>query len=426
MIRGYALLGQSTINGPMPGYSDMMETTIWMQCKAPCKAQIDFWSVEKPDSILHTDVQVSDPKKAHAMDFVVAPLLPGTTYGYRVLVDGKQVEIDQPLTFKTQPLWKHRTDPPDLTFALGSCSYIAEPAFDRPGKPYGGGYQIFNTIADQKPDLMLWLGDNMYLREPDWGTRTGYLHRYTETRSSLALQRLLRSTHHYAIWDDHDFGPNDADGSFINCSLAREMFDLFWPNPTCGVPGVEGTTSMFTYGDVDVFLMDDRTFRVPGDVLTAPKAMLGDQQLDWLVRALKYSDASFKLVAIGSQVLNPVPVYETYANIPEERALLLRRIEEEGIKNVIFLTGDRHFTELAELDLSDGRKLYDLTCSPLTSGAYAPSEENPLRVEGTLVAERNFGLLSVTGKSKERVLTISIFDTDGQMKWTRSIPQEQP
>ncbi|MBK8613627.1 MAG: hypothetical protein IPN85_09025 [Flavobacteriales bacterium] len=35
-----------------------------------------------------------------------------------------------------------------------------EPAYDRPGTAYGGGYGIFNSIAETKPDLMLWLGDN--------------------------------------------------------------------------------------------------------------------------------------------------------------------------------------------------------------------------------------------------------------------------
>ncbi|MBP6310918.1 MAG: alkaline phosphatase family protein [Flavobacteriales bacterium] len=428
-IISYALLAsplvaQVPINGPMPGYSDMFEVTIWMQCHGPCNARLEYWKLERPDSILTTDEQGSLSSNAHSIDFVVGPLLPGTTYGYRVLLEGKPIDVGQPLTFKTQPLWKFRTGPPDVSIALGSCVYINEPMYDRPGKPYGSGYEIFDAIAAMKPDMMLWLGDNIYLREPDWGTRTGYLHRYTHTRSTPEMQRLLRSTQHYAIWDDHDFGPNDADGSFVNSALARDMFDLFWPNPTCGVPGVEGTTTMFTYADVDLFLMDDRTFRLPGDLKTSTPAMLGRAQLDWLIHALKYSDATFKLVAVGSSVLNPITMYENYATIAEERTELLRRIEVEGIKGVIFLTGDHHFTDLSELDLSNGRKIYDLTCSPLTSGVYTPAAKNDLQVEGTLFTERNFATISVTGKTKERILTMRVFDATGKEQWTYPIPQE--
>ncbi|MBP7408971.1 MAG: alkaline phosphatase family protein, partial [Flavobacteriales bacterium] len=386
---------------------------------------MEYWVIDKPDSILRTAVQDSEASRAHAMDFIMDQVVPGTTYGYRPVVNGQVVDVGQALNFSTQPLWKFRTDPPEFTVAMGSCVYINEPVYDRPGNPYGSGYEIFNSIADKKPDLMLWLGDNIYLREPDWGTRTGFLHRYTHSRSTPEMQRLLRSTHHYAIWDDHDFGPNDGDASFVNSALAREMFDLFWPNPTCGVPGVAGTTTSFSQSDVDFFLLDDRTFRVPADVTTAEAAMLGKAQLDWLIQALKYSDASFKLVAVGSQVLNTAAMYENYATIVNERNELLRRIEAEGIRGVVFLTGDRHFTELSSLPLKDGRTIHDLTVSSLTSGTYKATDNNELRVEGTVVEQRNFATLTFSGKKNERTMTIRVFDGKGAQLWERAIAQEK-
>ena len=98
---------------------------------------------------------------------------------------------------------------PDFRFVIGSCAYINDPPYDRPGEPYGGEYEIFEQIAAQRPDFMIWLGDNVYLREPDWNSEAGILYRYTHTRSLPQLQKLLRICPHYAIWDDHDFGPND-------------------------------------------------------------------------------------------------------------------------------------------------------------------------------------------------------------------------
>jgi len=421
----FTSLAQIGINGPMMGHVDLMEATVWLQCSSACTIHVKYWPTANPDQARNTPAITSDPTKAHAMDVVLGPLLPGTEYSYLVQSSEQLAADAEPFTFRTQPLWKFRMDPPAFTMALGSCAFMNEPAFDRPGTPYGGGMGIFNAIADKDPDLMLWLGDNIYLRETDQGSRTGFMYRYTRTRAAPELQRLLRTTTHYAIWDDHDFGPNDGDGSFINSELARDMFDLFWPNPTNGAPGVEGITSAFSHVDVDFFLLDNRTFRVRGDMNTSTPQMLGQDQLDWLIRALKYSDAPFKLVAVGSQVLNMEGVFENYANIPNERSELLRRIDEEGITGVVFLTGDRHFTELSTLKLADGRAIHDLTVSPLTSGPYSPKEQNTLRVEGTLVEQRNFGTLSFTGAKGERTMTIRVFDSEGKQLWERAIAQEK-
>ncbi|HOZ39486.1 MAG TPA: alkaline phosphatase D family protein [Flavobacteriales bacterium] len=424
----FLLLASSThaqvpINGPMVGHIDMLEATVWLQCHGPCNARIEYWAKDRPDSVMTTQEVTAHRVNAYALDIVVSAVIPGTTYHYRPIINGSIVDVGQPLSFKTQSLWKHRTDPPDFTVAMGSCAYINEPAYDRPGRPYGNDMRIFDRIAERSPDLMLWLGDNVYLREPDWGSRSGYLHRYTHTRSTPALQRLLRSTAHYAIWDDHDFGPNDADGSFVNSELAREVFDLFWPNPTCGAPGVPGITTSFSHGDVDFFLLDDRTFRRPGHLRTIAPSLLGNAQLDWLIQALRYSDASFKVVAMGGQVLNSAGVFENYESIPEERAELLRRIEAEGIQGVVFVSGDRHFTELSQLTLGNGTVLHDLTCSPLTSGTYSPKEVNELRVPGTLVEQHNFAELGFSGPKGARVMTMRVLDREGAMIWERAIEQ---
>jgi alkaline phosphatase D len=412
---------QVSINGPMPGYSECLEGIIWMQCHEPCIAQLEYWKEGRPDSVWSSAEVRGTREKAYALDLIADQVVPGTTYAYRILVNGERVVCPEPLRFKTQPLWKFRGDPPDFTFATGSCAYINEPVYDRPGKPYGGDMRIFSSIADQKPDFMLWLGDNIYLREPDWGSWSGYMHRYTHLRSTPELQHLLRSTHHYAIWDDHDFGPNDADGSFVNAEMAKDAFDLFWPNPPRTAPGSKGINTAFSYADVDFFLLDDRTFRIPPEVVTDSATMLGDAQIDWLIRSLKYSDASFKLIALGGQFLNSAAVFETYSMFPRERQRILDRLNAEGIKGVIFITGDRHHTVLSKLVLPNGEPVYDLTVSPLTSGVHEPKEKNSLAVEGTVISARNFALLRFTGPKAQRILTISVRDEFGKELWNKAI-----
>ncbi|MBW1298199.1 alkaline phosphatase D family protein, partial [Aquimarina litoralis] len=350
-------------------------------------------------------------------------VLPGKKYAYELFVNGKKVQKSYPLEFQSQTLWQWRTDPPEVNFAIGSCSYVNEERFDRPGKGYGSEYEIFESIHNKKPDFMLWLGDNTYLREADWNSRTGFLHRYTHTRSLPELQPLLASTHNYAIWDDHDYGPNNADGSFVMKETASEIFKLFWGNPNYDVINKGGITGYFEWADLHFFLLDNRYYRTSNNNYTDEREMLGKDQIDWLINALASSNAPFKFVAVGGQVLNSEAMYENYAIFAKEREYLLEKIREAKIEGVIFLDGDRHHTGLSRMkESNDVYPLYDLTCSSLTAGSNNNQEKlNVYRLKETIVGQHNFGILNVSGPRKARVLTINIFDTNGKEIWTKQI-----
>ena len=270
---------------------------------------------------------------------------------------------------------------------------------------------------------MLWLGDNTYLRESDWNSRTGIVHRYSHTRSLPELQPLLGSTHHYAIWDDHDFGPNDSDGSFWLKETTTEIFKLFWGNPNYDVTGNGGITGFFQWGDLDFFLLDNRYHRTSNRNFTGTRQILGKDQIDWLINALSFSNAPFKFVVVGGQVLSTESLYENHASFSEERGYLINRIREAKIEGVIFLDGDRHHTVLSKMQESKYvYPLYDLTCSSLTATAYKNDEAfNAYKLEETLVGENNFGILSVVGSEKDRELIVKIFNKDGEQLWRKSI-----
>jgi len=258
------------------------------------------------------------------------------------------------------------------------------------------------------------------LREPDWNSRSGIYRRNTHTRSLPEMQSLLRSCHHYAIWDDHDFGPNDSNGSFINKKWTLEAFNHFWPRPSAEFDGLNGITAQARIYDIDLFMLDNRYNRTDPDMATVGESILGTEQIEWFIQALKTSTSSFKLVMLGGQFLSDYAAYENYARYEDERQLIINRIEAENIEGVIFLTGDRHHTELSALKLKDGRQLLDLTCSPLTSGYYDHSDEpNSNRVKGTYAEGHNFGLLHFEGSTEKRSLRIEIFDNAGNQKWEK-------
>ena len=409
----------------MVGYSEMREVLLWVQTTEAADVYFRYRSEGTPT--LTTATIRTEKSRGYTARLIADEVLPGKTYQYELFIDGKRVQRDYPMEFQSQPLWMWRTDPPPYRIALGSCTYVNEERFDRPGNGYGGDYHIFDAIYRADPDLMLWMGDNMYLREADWYTRTGFYYRYTHTRSLPEMQPLLANTHHYAVWDDHDYGPNDSDGTWIHKDLAVETFSDFWGNPSYGMGDVGGIFTRFQWVDTEFFLLDNRYHRTPNESNDCDCTILGEEQLKWLVRSLTGSLASFKFVVLGGQVLNTAEVYETYANLcPTERQYLLGKIELEGIQNVVFLDGDRHHTELSHYVNNQGNAVYDLTVSPTTAGAGGTREEtNALRVENTMVNQRNFATIDVSGKLFSRKLTIRVYDTDGKELWDYEIEQQR-
>lgn len=428
-------------SGPMLGHAGLRYASVWIQTKGPAEICLEYKLIgEATDSSREpwiattairegTRCMLTEIGPAYTALFELDRLHEGARYAYRIVMDqgdrndlgGRDADENEILlaegVFSTQPHWLHRYPAPDFTIAIGSCGYINDPAYDRPSPSYGGDYQVFDRIAALKPSAMLWLGDNIYLREGDWESFHGMVNRYNHTRATPELTALLATCPQYAIWDDHDFGPNDATGSWPLKKESLEAFKLFWANPSYGMPEFDGITSAFRWMDVEVFLLDNRFHRNNQKMQdTCARRMLGEAQIEWLVDALQFSRAPFKLVASGNQILNSHAIHENYANYPCERRKLLDRLAEEKIHNVIFLTGDRHHSEISKLE-HKGIIFWDITSSPLTSGinSVADKDRNNHRIPESLSLKRGFATLQFSGPAKERLLTVRFHDSEGQV-----------
>jgi alkaline phosphatase D len=410
-------------SGPMLGYSEMKEVLIWVQTEKASKVEIKYWdkSTDGKQKFISEPVQ-TNKANAYIARIIADEVSMSKRYTYEVYVDGKKVNFNYPLEFQTQTLYQYRTEPPSFSFVFGSCNYINEEATDRPGRPYGGADEIYQSILNVKPDFLLWGGDNFYYREADWNTRTGMIHRNDHTRGVKSIQPLLASTHNYAIWDDHDYGPNDSDRSWVNKHTALEMFKLYWGNPNYTFPN-EGITGQFQWADVEFFLMDDRWFKAPNDLKDPTKDYWGQKQMNWLLDALTTSKAPFKIVVNGGQILNPAKIFENMSNYEAERNQLLAEVQKRNIAGVVFLSGDRHVSSLWKMERPGTYPLFDLTVTPFTAGPAVahPLDKNPLLVPGTLTEKRAFSKLSISGPAKERVLTINVYDHLGKDLWNYTI-----
>jgi alkaline phosphatase D len=421
------------VSGPMLGPAELRTVKLWIEVVPGTKVDLWYWKKDGIADAKKISKITSSEQWFSPLQFVLTDLAIQTEYEYQFILNptSKSKPTIAQGSFKTKDLWQWRKPAPDFSFLTGSCTYFNEPVYDRPGKPYGGDSSIFLTMSKEKAAFMLWLGDNWYTREVDYADEWGMWKRASRDRASPVLQPFLRSTSHLAIWDDHDYGPNDMGKQFILKETSREVFKNYWLNPSHGMEG-KGIYTIWSYGDVDVFMMDDRWWRSPDNLtdsvngqLNKDKIMWGHEQLEWLKQSLLISRATFKIIANGSQILNPVSPYDKLADFPYEYNELMDFLKMQKVNGVLFLTGDRHHSEIIKVDRAGTYPLYDITVSPLTSGTHVfggPEKNNQYRVLG-IDQKQNFGKVTVSGERGKRNLKIDFIGVNGEILGNWSIDE---
>lgn len=423
------------VSGPMLGPVEFRTAKLWIEVKPGSSADLWYWKKGGMATAKRISKKTNADQWFAPLIFDVVALDMNSDYEYQFIINNsankKPGKADG--SFKTKDLWQWRKPAPDFSFLTGSCAYFNEPKVDRPGKPYGGDSSIFESMAKEKAAFMLWLGDAWYTREVDYFDEWGLWNRASHDRAVPVLQNFLKSTSHYAIWDDHDYGPNDIGMNYILKNKSREVFMNYFINPSYGMNN-EGIYSLVSYSDVDVFMMDDRWWRsadrMKDSVDSKPnpdKHMWGKEQLEWLKNSLLYSTAPFKIIATGSQVLNPVSPYDRLMNCPIEYDELMNFLKDNNISGVLFLTGDRHQSEVIKVERPGTYPLFDVTASPLTAGTHAfggPEKNNPYRVYG-LDEKQNYSKFNFSGARNQRKLTVEFFGIKGDKLGEWSVSENE-
>ncbi|MFM7672834.1 MAG: alkaline phosphatase D family protein [Bacteroidota bacterium] len=421
LLLPFVLLAQPrVISGPMLAGVELRDARVWTEVSSDAKSVSVRYGQSGKELTGVVSYVGQLGKTFNPITITLGSLEPNTTYDYIIYVNGKKT--DRGGSFTTKELWQWRKPAPDFSFLTGSCSYFNEPPYDRPGRSYGQDSSIFEPMAKEKSAFMLWLGDAWYTREVDYYSEWGLWNRASRDRSLGVLQPFWKAMPHYGIWDDHDYGPNNSGKSYELKEASRQVFTSYFPNPSAGQNG-QGIYTKLSYADADFFLTDDRWWRsedrVRDSVNGQPnpdKRMLGSQQMEWLKEAILASNAVFKFVVMGSQVLNDVSLYDKWTDFPAERQEFLDFIRAYKINGVVFITGDRHHSEVIKMNRPGTYPLYDVTVSPLTSGTHkfdGPEANNPLRVFG-LDQKNNYGRISISGLKGARKLTVDFLGTKGE------------
>ena len=296
---------------------------------------------------------------------------------------------------------------------------------------------IWDTIVGAKPDLFLFIGDNIYADTTDMAEMRA---KYAKLAAKPGYQRLKAACPILATWDDHDFGVNDGGREYPKRAESQQVFlDVFGEPKDSPRRKQEGVYDAKVFGPEDkrvqVILLDTRYHRSPLKRAVAPPrgqgpyvpdddpnaTMLGEAQWKWLEQQLRVP-ARVRVIASSIQVVPEDHGWEKWMNFPRERERLFRLIRDTKASGVFFVSGDRHIAELAVMDGGAGYPMYDLTSSSLNRSARRTLPDAPERNRvGLMNWGDNFGVIEVDWNDPDPLIRLQIRDVQGDVVLQRKV-----
>ncbi|MFY8325699.1 alkaline phosphatase D family protein [Pseudoalteromonas sp. ZZD1] len=295
---------------------------------------------------------------------------------------------------------------------------------------------IFDAINNENADLFIFLGDNIY---GDTNDMTVLADKYQKLGAKPEFKTLKANTPIIAMWDDHDFGQNDAGKEYSHKEQSRQIMLDFFGEPRDSIRRTrpDGIYTSYMYGEGDqtvrVIMPDLRWNRdalnhvsekqyytqrkannqgpySPTEVKGA--SMLGEAQWFWLEQELK-KPAAIKLIASSLQLLPDFTGWESWANFPEDRNRLFALIKKHKVNGVIIVSGDTHWGEISKYSKNLNYPLVEMTSSGLTE-KWKDVSPNKHRV-GDYTHQVNYGDLSIDWQQTDPAISLQLKGIDGKV-----------
>ncbi len=302
--------------------------------------------------------------------------------------------------------------------AFGSCYK---------GKANSNHDPIFDVAVECKPDLFIFLGDNIYGDTSDMKVLEK---KYAILGAHRGFQNIVKNTKVLATWDDHDYGVNDGGKSYSKKVESQKIFLDFFNEPKDSVRHQrEGIYTSYSFGKngkvVQIILLDTRYFRdelpkskakkAPGTLnwyqptTDTSKTLLGKAQWEWLEKQLQVP-ADVRIIGSSIQMIAHEKGMENWGNVPHERKRFYDLLKKHKAHHTFAISGDVHFAELSKKNLGN-YPLYDLTSSGLNRPQKAWANAiNPSRV-GKASWETNVGLIEIDWQASS--LALKVLGPDG-------------
>ena len=281
---------------------------------------------------------------------------------------------------------------------------------------------IWQTLANEQPDMFLFLGDNVYgdarRDDPEFldPTMPKMRRSYAALAADQSFADFRKDVPILTTWDDHDYGVNDGGADYMFKDHAKQLYLSAWDVPanddrhrrggvyTSSLTGPSGQR-------VQIILLDTRSFRTaltktdqkgaPGKERYVPSTdrsgtMLGAAQWAWLETELS-KPADLRIIASSIQMHADGHGWEAWRTMPHEQGRFYELVKRSNENNIILLSGDRHAGGIYKRE-----GLYEVTSSSLNRAFYRPqeitdsipSEAGPYRI-GPMQFAVNYGLIEI-------------------------------
>jgi alkaline phosphatase D len=425
----------------------------------------------------------------HTAKLLLQGLRPGREYDVRIEFEDEDGRRSEPASGSFRTASAHPA-PTSFVWTGDTC-----------GQGWGineeiGGLLGYRAMHATRPDFFVHAGDTVYadgpiseeVVEPDgqvW--RNLVIPEVTKVAETLGE---FRGRHRYTLmdrnvremyaevpviaqWDDHETTNNWYPGEVLTdprytqeqrvdvlAARARQAWQEYMPiadrRATTRGTGFEPARiyrKVERGALLDVFALDMRTHKSPNtaNLESERTSLLGAEQVDWLIREVTRSEATWKVISADLPLGLVVPdgtAQEGVANRDPgeplgrelEIATVLSAFKRNGVKNVLWITADVHYCAAHRYDPSragftDFDPFWEVVAGPIAAGTFGPNELDltfgPEVVFSKVGDYPNqsprggnqfFGHVAIEA---DGLLTVSLRDLSGTVLWEKQLTPEQ-
>lgn len=323
---------------------------------------------------------------------------------------------------------------------------------------------IFDAILQEPADAFIFLGDNIY---GDTEDMQELAQKYNKLGQDPGVKALKSKVAVYAIWDDHDFGENDAGKHYPFKAESKEVMLDFWnvakdsprrsredgiygsylispDNADIQLAGMQEAgiqeagmqeADVTDLNAIRLILPDlrymrddlesvgligyetDRKLKDMGPYKHSKGSMLSEQQWQWLEIELQQPER-IKIIGSSLQLIADFTGWESWANF-DDRQRLFDLIKKHKVNGVFIISGDTHWGEISKFDTSMDYPLWDITSSGLTE-EWKQVSPNQHRVSG-YTDKVNYGFFTVNWDLTDPSIHFGLKDVNGAVVMQQNI-----
>jgi len=314
------------------------------------------------------------------------------------------------LVFKTiynVPNYAQYTYDSNITQIPLEFKFIVSSCWSLPGYRNPVTTKTYNKLAEickqENPDQIIISGDIVYMEPISLTSELAVQEAYSQLLNFEPVKNIWASHTIKTGLDDHDLGFNDTFGFNSNINLfrkkAQENFplELLSDNYRLGSYTVKNITWIFA-DDISNKKINPKYTGIGNNKF---ESQLGVKQIEEIKQLLtNVSDAyglnALAFIVVGKSMFGSIN--DTFVLCPQERDELFEFIKFLGLRNVIFICGDSHQSDMSEfvLNKSSGQKIREIRNSAIGSKPRNDPTDNPYQVPGSFIGGTNvFGLIKL-------------------------------